>query len=637
MLSPPKRQKTRQSVGAMESGSLGSRNESYPPHPSFQSPTRSSLVRSHSEIAERALSRSPIRRPVSRAGQGQDDSTGESRPSAVGLRERKPLRPSLSGSSPFKASRSADAPVLSPSRRPSGVKSFSKLPRKVSMKIVPSDFTFGTPTRKKIQSTEHFSNTPEAQLALELDSATQDADLGPSLDFGLDDGLMDEDPLEPDLPPTPTQLGLVKAPDRRISTRLSSSPSTRHEKHMKRRATDALQKSPLKLRSQPSDPEESSEDENISRDELSAAALEKRQARKSLKAELQRLRNDVAELTRWAGKIESSEDMERDPKELKKFLTLLSEESSYTDRPVPKQAPVSISSFLAAFLPFSANISRPKRQPSPLPTNPYALKESTQSSEYLTLFAPLAVHTQISQTSASNSRIILETHVLKFTAPSPFPLTTYNVSVVYEANPETQTVVSVSVPNDNDSRKSRIPHALCQWIDSRLANPILKLDVATLCWGINRYWEASVARAQLWARISQNHLDNASSRSAEAAPLDSQAGVMSISELQKLLPHLERSKLVIKSKSSDAPVVLLSNIIALDDWTGEPQLRSELSISTSSNGGSSNKINQEVKKLFHALLHEDGAAITRGEVGGACIDAIFRATEGALGALFGGT
>lgn len=501
---------------------------------------------------------------------------------------------------------------------------------------MPADFTFGSPIGKQIQPTEQdLSNTPEGQLALELGSATKEAEMEAAMDTGIGGPSMDEDPLEPDLPPTPTQLGLEKVPDRPRGL-LSSSPSTRHEKRMKRRPADVLQGSPLKsLRFQPPGEEVGSDNGDLPKDELSAAVLEKRKSHKSLAAELQRLKDDVAEMTRWTGKIESDASLGADTSQLDKFLSLLTEASSYINRPAPQPVQTPISSLLSSLLPFSVNIPRPTRESSPLPTNPFALKETSQSPSYLTVFAPLALHAHTSRTSIPRTTSLLETHTLTFTAPPPFPASRYNVSVVYETNPETQSLISLSVPTGSDSKKQRVPETLRWWIDARLANPLLKLDVATLCWGINRYWEASVARAQLWARIEHKHGNGGSSR--KGAPSEAPGGAISLSELHRLVPHLERSAMVVKSRSSDnSPRVLLSNVLTMDDWTGEPQLRPELSVSTlNANGGSSKKIDHETKKLFHALLREEGPGTTQGVTGGGQTDAILQATEGTLGALFG--
>lgn len=642
MNSPPKRRRT----GVATDVAIGasqlpapSRESRSPSRASFQSPTRSSLARSHPEVLERALSRSPGRKSPSRGSQKRPE---EDDAKSVGLRDRKALRPSLNPSSPLKAPRTSGSPMLfSPSRRPSGIQAFTKPPRRLSKKILASDFIFGSPIRKQSQLAGDLSNTPEDQLALELGTATQETDMELNMDTNdLGGEIMDDDDsLEPDLPPTPTQLGLEKAPDRPRGL-LSSSPSARHEKRRKRQATDVLQGSPLKtLKYQSPAEEDTYIDRDSTRDNVSAAVLEKQKSRRNLEAELRRLKNDVADLSKWAEKVDSGMDLSSDTKELNKFLNLLVEESAHINEPVPPQAPVSMSALLSTLLPFCSKLPRPTPQASPMPTNPFALKETSQAPSYLTVLAPLTLRTNISR-KASKSVSLLETHTLTFSAPSPFPSSLYNVSVVYETNPETQNITSVSVPTGADSKKRRVPEALRRWIDARLENPLLALDVATLCWGINRYWEASVARAQLWARIDNNHGSGSAKRAKESFP-ESQDGVISVAELRRLVPHLERSTMVVKagSPSSSSPRVLLSNALVMDEWTGEPQLQPELSVSTPSGGnGSSKKIDQETRKLFHALLREEETSATgRNVAGGVHAGAILRATEGAIGALLGRT
>lgn len=158
------------------------------------------------------------------------------------------------------------------------------------------------------------SNTPERQLALELGSATREADM----DMALDSSLMDEDILEPDLPPTPTQLGLEKAPDRPRGM-LSSSPSRRQEKRAKRRTGNALHESPLKAVNFQSPPPEDLETAS-DLGGVSAAVREKRDSREKSAADLRRLRNEVEELEAWAKKIESDPDLKSDTRGLDKFL-----------------------------------------------------------------------------------------------------------------------------------------------------------------------------------------------------------------------------------------------------------------------------------------------------------------------------
>ncbi|OQE30776.1 hypothetical protein PENFLA_c002G00999 [Penicillium flavigenum] len=616
MDSPAKRRKTSETTGISVAPAIPQNDPHRSRRPSFQSPTRASLTRSHPDLLERATSRSPARRLASKDS-GQQD------PRKFGLRDRKALRPSLNASaSPLTRPRGSEAPESSPNRRSSGVQAFSKPPRRISRRILPGDLVFGSPIPQR-KNPE--SNTPERQLELELGSATRETDT----DIGPESSFMDEDILEPDLPPTPTQLGLEKAPDRPRGM-LSSSPSRRQEKRAKRRIANALHESPLKAVNFQSPPPEGLET-TPDLGGVSAAVREKRNSREKSAADLRRLRNEVAELETWAKKIESNPDLKGDTRELDQFLSLLtSEEANRTNLPVPQTAPKSISSLLGTLLPFSANIPRPKRELSSLPTNPFALQEASQSPPYLTAFAPLTLKTRT--TRSSRREELLETHTLIFSPPSPFPASLYNVTVVYETNPETQSLTSLSVPTGNDSKKRKVPGALRRWIDTRLENPLLKLDVATLCWGINRYWESAITRARLWAHIDRKYGPRALQGRKDTAS-ESKDGVITLSELGRLVPHLDRSAMVIKPKSSDSSLrVLLSNNLMLDEWTGEPQLRPEISVSIP---GVDKKIDQETKKLFYALLREDGTSSTRGVEGGIHIDAVVRATEGALGALFG--
>ncbi|KAJ5403920.1 hypothetical protein N7509_003791 [Penicillium cosmopolitanum] len=217
MLSPPKRRKTGDrssiAISASQSREALEDRRSSPSRPSFQSPTKSSLAKSHPDVLERALSRSPVRRPVSRGAQDGPGNESDMR----GFR-RKAMRPSLGPGSPLKAPRMSiggTTLLSSPSRRASAIEAFAKPPRRMSTKrINPSDFTFGSPMPTRPAE----ADTPEGQLAQELGgSATREEDDAPILESGFD-GAFDEDPLEPELPPTPTQLGLEKAPDRTQGT-----------------------------------------------------------------------------------------------------------------------------------------------------------------------------------------------------------------------------------------------------------------------------------------------------------------------------------------------------------------------------------------------------------------------------------
>ncbi|RMJ22997.1 hypothetical protein PHISP_06137 [Aspergillus sp. HF37] len=198
--------------------------------------------------------------------------------------------------------------------------------------------------------------------------------------------------------------------------------------------------------------------------------------------------------------------------------------------------------------------------------------------------------------SASKPGSLRENHNLTFTAPHPFPPGLYNISVEYESDPETQSLTAVSVPDSREDHKSNIPQVLRRWIDTRLANPLLKLDVSSLCWGINRYWEAALSRAQIWTKLEKQHSNLVAgggipnepvappNRKRKANTPENDSGTVTRSELGHMISHLERSTMLFepsgrgKGKGKTAAKVLLSCTLALDEWTSEPHLTPEISV-----------------------------------------------------------
>lgn len=194
---------------------------------------------------------------------------------------------------------------------------------------------------------------------------------------------------------------------------------------------------------------------------------------------------------------------------------------------------------------------------------------------------------------------------------------------------------------NSETSGSNIPDSLRRWINSRLSNPLLKLDVSGLCWGINRYWEAAVSRAQLWSRIEDQHSKLFASRSrrqnreTEGTSNKNDTGQLSTADLLRLIPHLDRTTMTFSSKKNDHLRFLLSCTLTLDEWTSEPRLLPEISISASSTVRGE-KVEQEAKKLFHTLLRgerEQSNLADGVEVIDA--DAIVRAVDGVVGVLFG--
>ena len=321
--SPPKRRKTSETTAAAIDASQSNQqahennNRVHQRRPSFQSPTKASLARSHPDILARAISRSPTRTASKGSKSGREQEFIDSR--TFGLRDRKALRPSLTADA-----NPVDGLKLSPRRRSSGLAAFAAPPRRVSRRIAPSDLAFGTPEAKTQNVTYRPpEDTPEDQLASELGSATG----------GLDANNMDANPLpleeeeeewsqEPDLPLTPTQLGLEKPPGRPKGLS-SSSPTAQYEKRARQRMNDTPKPSPLRLKNSNLDAElDDLSGTGLAMDQglTSESALRKQRVRKELSVELQQLKDDVAELENWTEKLNKADQRPGSSEDLGKLM-----------------------------------------------------------------------------------------------------------------------------------------------------------------------------------------------------------------------------------------------------------------------------------------------------------------------------
>jgi hypothetical protein len=464
---------------------------------------------------------------------------------------------------------------------------------------------------------------------------------GPSLNDGFD---------EPDLPPTPTQLGLERPPGRPRGL-LSSSPSK--EQWGKRRAAGDLEQSPSKLRivDYGADPGRSADHAASVNDVLLPESVhKKRKLRRELSHDLESLKRDVAKLEGLCEQLEQhGENIEPYLGDLRYVYTvivdcreitnsrsslLLSDDPSHTSSTNPRSGTLTVSSLVSTLLPFSTKRPPKPRRASP-ELNPFALDQSAQTDLYLSAFAPLKLTASSNTIPSSKSEPLLERHQLILSPPSSFPSFLYRISVSYETNPETQCLVSLSADIDGNT-----PDYVGQWTKMRLANPLLKLDVSGLCWGINRYWEALVSRAQIWAQIEDKHSDLLPSRSRPRTfqngkkPTLEDTDATSQSDLRRILPHIERTSLLFKSPEKS---LLLSCELTLDEWTGEPELTSSICISTTGlDNEPTEKIAQDSKKLFHTIMAEQSTKGSQsGAAGGSDVQAILRATDCVLGVLFG--
>lgn len=289
--SPAKRRKTGETTAASVDASRTNqqsveRNATVRPNsrPSFQSPTKASLARSHPDILARAISRSPTR-PGSRHD-GQEQESADSR--LFGLRDRKALRPSLTSNADpaeeLQTSPRRRSTVTAPARREPGPADTVDTPEPESQRV---------PDRTE-------EGTSESQPDSEVGRAAAD-------NMGSRSSFLQQAFEEPDLPPTPTELGLEPPPGRPRGLS-SSSPSAQYEKRARRRIDDAPKPSPLKQRLLEAD--RGSDDDVPETGPTTRESLPSGQSKekKGLSAELQKLKDDVAELEAWTEMLESPGD-----------------------------------------------------------------------------------------------------------------------------------------------------------------------------------------------------------------------------------------------------------------------------------------------------------------------------------------
>ncbi|KAE8365693.1 hypothetical protein BDV27DRAFT_144259 [Aspergillus caelatus] len=363
--------------------------------------------------------------------------------------------------------------------------------------------------------------------------------------------------------------------------------------------------------------------------------LGKRRLTTQLATEIKQLGDDIVELENWSRS--SRYDVDDTELDMGKLVSILCEDPIKAIPAKPGPYDMSISSFISTLLPFSTKCTPITSEEHP-PPNPFALDKLSQAEPYLTIFAPLKLKAYSNTYCGSDPDMHLEKHILELSAPCPFPSRQLQLSIHYETDPETQSVLSISVPVDIENK---VPIYLRQWIESRLANPLLKLDLSGLCWGINRYWEALISRAQLWSRLEGQYQGLIRSRGTtrDTDKLDDfqnpEMRSLSNMSLRKILPHLERTSMLFESEGGESLRAYFSCELTIDEWACEPRLVPGFSVSAPPmmNGRSGSKVEQDVKRLFHTILSEKQSGRIGADVD-INTDAIVHAAEHILGALF---
>lgn len=449
--------------------------------------------------------------------------------------------------------------------------------------------------------------------------------------------------VEPELPPTPIQLGISARPERPRGLESLSSGSRRRRfrevntgkispTKLRRGEDEVVTSSPLKRRSlalqqdQRAAAEQQTEEqgnEGIEPSLTTAQELddpviasgfgqtgpveeansspdpETQEQRKTLEAlnkQLRHLQSEFADLSSLGEEAHNLSQRhtgsEIDPPIDPRLLAVLTTENpscdpAYDPAQTPPPKPIR-EEILDAF---KASVSIPNGV-DPVP--------------YLTVFSPGNLHLSSHTQTLMQDEKIHQLHALTLSAPPPFPSHVFGAEIEVLVDAEDEAVKSVrvkrlgrSVPqlkygkrrrqtgSNKDADSAWMKTSLGRWVTRRLASGSLHaLDVGGLVCGIGRWWDGAVDRARLWAEMSRG--------------IKARNGVLeqepSVSEL---LPHLwqEGMAISIPSEARQKQIrIHLAYLLDLD-WTGEVERRVDISVE-----GIDSKTELGVKDVFGMLL-----------------------------------
>jgi len=422
---------------------------------------------------------------------------------------------------------------------------------------------------------------------------------------------------EPELPPTPIQLGLSPKPSHPRGLVASSSPSSRGSGRRQLRNGQVETSSPLKPKgrmaaTQEKETEEQTdspfaeeapesdagqhvaeaeegsnlrdETESLTNDtEVPVNITAKRKIRDDIRSQLVRLQGEMARLETA---LQVGADVEGDLEP--QLLALLSTPNPSCDPSVTDAE------------------ARPKlnmvKDPVALDINPLA---------FLRAFAPgdLRLTTTSKRTflRGSGGRIY-QAHILNISAPPPWPPHVFNATFRVTCDVEAKAIVSITGANIRPSHGAGIKE-LRHWMEARLRSPLHKFDAGTLVWGLGIWWKEAVARAQFFHHIDITKANTTTEPhvpflpNKTVAPADVQALIpyigKSFVELIPAEPYSNRASTNEARKYRQTRLLLKWDLEL--DWAGEVNTEIDVAgtkVSAEGQGG--------VKQVFPELMKRNG-------------------------------
>ncbi|KIV93782.1 hypothetical protein PV10_04970 [Exophiala mesophila] len=391
---------------------------------------------------------------------------------------------------------------------------------------------------------------------------------------------------EPDLPPTPVQLGLSPAPERPRGLASSSSPrgskggSGKHRRRV--RGSDHNNSSPLKQKA-PSpvnddEPVEALESEQYSVAEIPHTVVEpdsqpdasdlsqnakiKERLRQSLLVSIEQVQNEINEL-------EDAIDQD-----------------DLDDKTLSRLAPIILESTDARL--DIENLSR--------------LNEKSLL-EHLTLFAPGGLRIDLTTKPERHEGRAKMIHHLEVKPPIPWPEHIFHCRFRITMDPEDKRVEGIQLVDT--SRRTGI----YKWIRGRLSNDLHCLDISGLVWGMGQWFSEAVVRAKVFQQLQSAQDQDDSSVLTDFAQ---DPAVLTEKHACVLGTHLHSTKIAIDvntDESKKKPRKVLLNWDIDIDWAGQQTSAIDIAVR-----GVSQKAEAGLKTVFGSLLRPAGVLSALAEV-----------------------
>ncbi|KIW33633.1 uncharacterized protein PV07_00469 [Cladophialophora immunda] len=472
--SPPKRRKIDPSLSQTSNGTgVANGQPTTPTRASYRSPTKSSLARSHPHLITRSTRRSvtePRGKVLRDEILGRHDHIPEVPRTVSQVARRRDLDSpvDVSAAQANENQSSQESTALQKESTPSKAGQASDDERPALKERQPAQHT----ARERTESGEGPA-TPAIlpKLVPRKETDARAVSRGASG--------------EPELPPTPVELGLSPAPERPRGLASSSSPRSSKMSSRSGRWRDGsrgpITSSPLKPRAPPAVEASNDDNESMQDDAQEAPESELDEGQEHSEAvpeqseeqvpTLESLKRRLEQLQKENEQLQAAID---DDNDLSQEIVSMLQQSLFEDR--------SLRSF-------------------------DYIDGGGEMSSHLTLFAP----GNLQLTARTETKVIRERtkmiHSLKLEAPPPWYPDAFSCAFEVVVDAENVQIEHVELKEVmSRARRTKTTRAeIFKWVNDRLEHPLHRLDVSGLIWGIGRWFTAAVERAKVFQWLDNKY------------------------------------------------------------------------------------------------------------------------------------